>query len=65
MHKKKAPENMTVYKPDEPVYEVLHLCVYLSELPEIDPNYAADPGHTNSDSKIAPKRYPDDIHEVI
>jgi|GEM_PF-830033 len=36
--KVKAPENMVVVNPDKPLYEVEHLCVYLSELPELSPD---------------------------
>ena len=30
--KTKMPENLVVVKPDEPSYDTLHLCVYMSEL---------------------------------
>lgn len=36
--KVKAPENMVVVNPDKPLYGVEHLCVYLSELPELSPD---------------------------
>ena len=30
--KAKMPENLVVVKPDEPSYDTLHLCIYMSEL---------------------------------
>ena len=30
--KLKEPENLIVYDPDKPLYEKVHLCIYLREL---------------------------------
>jgi hypothetical protein len=29
-------ENFVIYNPDNPVYETLHLCKYLLELPDLE-----------------------------
>jgi hypothetical protein len=30
-----VPEEWVRFRPDEPDYEILHLCIYLSELPDL------------------------------
>jgi hypothetical protein len=37
VNRQKTPERMVIYKPDELGYQTLHLCIYLRELPELNP----------------------------
>ena len=34
----KTPDNLVIVNPDQPLYSTEHLCVYLSELPELSPD---------------------------
>jgi hypothetical protein len=36
----KQPENLVYYKSREELYETLHMCIYMRELPEITPEEA-------------------------
>lgn len=39
----KTPENLIVVNPDQPPYSTEHLCIYLSELPELSPDGQDEP----------------------
>lgn len=34
----KTPDNLIIVNPDQPLYSTEHLCIYLSELPELSPD---------------------------
>jgi len=40
----KLSEKFVIYKPDQLSYQKLHLCNYLRELPEINPDEAGNSG---------------------
>jgi len=34
----KTPDNLIIVNPEQPLYSTEHLCIYLSELPELSPD---------------------------
>jgi hypothetical protein len=47
----RLPEKLVIYKPDQLNYQKLHLCKYLSELPEIMPEEDENPGSEGKSSE--------------
>lgn len=45
------PEKFVIYKPDQLSYQKLHLCNYLRELPEINPDEAGNSGSARQGNK--------------
>jgi hypothetical protein len=44
-------EKFVIYKPDQLSYQKLHLCNYLRELPEINPDEAGNSGSAHQGNK--------------